>query len=74
MKIVNNNLLELRMRLRVKRQQDFADLLQIDRSHYTQIENNKKQMSLDRALKIYAILKDLIPDLHMEDIFELVEK
>lgn len=73
-KVVKNNLLELRMKLLIKRQQDFADILQLDRSHYTQVENNKKQVSLDRALKIYTILKEMIPGLHMEDIFKLVDE
>jgi putative transcriptional regulator len=71
---VKNNLLEIRMKLMIRKQQEFADLLQLDRSDYTQLENNKKQVSLEKAIKIFLNLKEMIPDLHMEDIFNLNDK
>ena len=63
---VRNRLLEIRMSMGYKFQKDFAEFLGIDPNNYNQIENNKKQVSLEIALKISGKLNK-----HVDEIFKL---
>lgn len=50
--VVKNKLEDIRMELRYKKQQDFADFLEIDRWLYNRYENNKVQPNAENLLKI----------------------
>lgn len=63
---VKNRLLEIRLSMGYKFQKDFGEFLEIDPNNYNQIENNKKQVSLEVALKISQKL-----NLHTDEIFKL---
>lgn len=69
---IKNKLLSIRLQLGYKKQGEFADYLKIGRSNYNLIENNKKQVTLIMAFYISDRLKEKIPGIHIEDIFELV--
>lgn len=63
---MKNRLLEIRLNMGYKNQQDFADYLAVGRSNYNLIENNKKQVTLEMAMRIAQKVNK-----HVEDIFEL---
>ncbi|MCY6485903.1 helix-turn-helix domain-containing protein [Clostridium aestuarii] len=50
--MIKNKLLDIRLELKYKTQKQFADFLRINVKTYSQIENNKKQVSLENAFKI----------------------
>ena len=66
--MVKNNLLEIRLKLGYKFQNEFADFLEIGEKDYNRIENNKKQVTLDTALRIAKKL-----NMHVEEIFTLTD-
>lgn len=61
--MVRNKLLEIRLKLGYKKQQDFAEFLGINRNTYNLIENNKKTVNLDNALLIAEKLNLKIEDI-----------
>ncbi|SCI99080.1 Helix-turn-helix domain [uncultured Clostridium sp.] len=61
--MVKNRLLEIRLNLGYKKQQDFAEFLGINRNTYSLIENNKKSVNLDNAFLIAGKLKMKIEDI-----------
>lgn len=61
--MVKNRLLEIRLQMGFKKQKDFAAFLEIDSNNYNQIENNKKQVNLEVALKIVKKLKKPIEEI-----------
>lgn len=61
--MVRNKLLEIRLKLGYKKQQDFAEFLGINRNTYSLIENNKKSVNLDNAFLIAAKLGMRIEDI-----------
>jgi len=65
---IKNKLLEIRLKLGYKTSKDFADYLNIGKSNYSLIENNKKQVTLEQGLRIAKKL-----NMRAEDIFELVD-
>jgi putative transcriptional regulator len=64
--MIKNKLLEIRLQLGYKFQKDFAEFLGMDFKDYNRIENNKKQVELETAIKIALKL-----GMHVEDIFKL---
>lgn len=60
---VKNRLLDIRLKLGYKKQQDFAKFLEIGRSKYNRYENNKNQPT---AEDLFIIAKKL--NIKMEDI------
>ncbi|WP_315117446.1 helix-turn-helix domain-containing protein [uncultured Clostridium sp.] len=66
--VIRNRLLEIRLQLGYKTSKDFAEYLNIGKSNYSLIENNKKQVTLEQAFKIAKKL-----NMKVDDIFELVE-
>lgn len=66
---IKNKLLEIRLKLGYKNAKDFADFLELGKSNYSLIENNKKQVTLEQAFKIARKLK-----MNVEEVFELVEE
>lgn len=67
--MIKNRLLQIRLQLEYKLQKDFAEFLGINIKDYNRIENNRKQVSLEVALKISKKLGK-----PLEDIFELLEE
>lgn len=61
---MKNRLLEIRLKLGYKRQNEFGELLGLSKSAYNMIENNKKQVALESALDIAEKL-----NMHVDDIF-----
>lgn len=50
--MIKNKLLDIRLEMRFKTQQEFADYLQIDRWLYNRYEKNKVQPNGENLLKI----------------------
>lgn len=67
--MVKNRLLEIRLQLGYKFQSDFAEFLGINIKDYNRIENNKKQVNLETALRISKRIGK-----PLENIFELLEE
>lgn len=63
--MIRNRLLDIRLEMKYKTQKEFSDLLDINFKTYSQIENNKKQVSLENAFKIAKKL-----NLKIEDIWQ----
>lgn len=61
--MVKNNLKEIRMREYMLNSSEFAKLLGISLSTYSQIESNKKNVSLENALIISEKLNRKIEDI-----------
>lgn len=67
--MVKNKLLDLRLKLGYKKQQDFAAFLGITKAQYNKYENNKEQPSIK---VLYAICKKV--NIKMDDlIYEELE-
>lgn len=65
---VKNHLKEIRMREYMLNQTEFAKILDLSQQDYNRIENNKKQVTIETALKISKKLNKPV-----EQIFELLE-
>ena len=63
---VKNKLKEIRMKEYMLSQKEFAVLLEVLPDNYSRIENNKTQLSLERAILIAKKLNKKV-----EDIFEV---
>lgn len=63
--MIKNRLLDIRLEMKYKTQKEFSDLLNINVKTYSQIENNKKLVSLENAFKIANKL-----NLKIEDIWQ----
>lgn len=63
---VKNRLKEIRMKEYMLNQKEFAEMLGILPDNYSRIENNKAQLSLERAIIIARKLNKSV-----EDIFEV---
>ena len=64
---LKNKLLQIRLGLGYKTAKEFSEFLNIGKSSYSLLENNKKQVTLEQA---FIIAKKL--NMKLEDIFELV--
>lgn len=64
--VIENKLLDIRLRAGYKTQKSFADFLGIDRNDYNKIENNKKQVGIKLAFMIAMKL-----NMKVDDIFYL---
>jgi putative transcriptional regulator len=64
--MVKNRLLEIRLHMGYRFQKDFAEFLGVDSNNYNLIENNRKQVSLETALKIAKKL-----NISVENIFTI---
>lgn len=62
--MLRNRLLNIRLELGYKFQKDFAEFLEMSKKDYNLIENNKKGISLEKALEIASKL-----NLNVEDIW-----
>lgn len=60
--MLKNKLKEIRMREYMMSQKDFADMLGFNYGSYSQIENNKKSVSLENAYDIAEKLNKKIED------------
>ncbi|MFR5264492.1 helix-turn-helix transcriptional regulator [Clostridium sp.] len=60
---IKNRLLEIRLKLGYKKQDDFAKYLEINRTQYNLYENNKKQPKLEILCKISKKLNIKLDDL-----------
>lgn len=65
--MLKNKLLDIRLGRRFKRAKDFAIILDISSPYYSELENNKKQPSLEGAFKIAAKLNLKIDDIWFEE-------
>lgn len=63
--MIKNKLLDIRLEMKYKTQKEFANFLNINIKTYSQIENNKKQVSLENAFIISTKL-----NLKIEDIWQ----
>lgn len=61
--MVKNKLLEIRLKLGYKKQKDFAEYLGMSNKDYNLIENNKKGISLNKALEIAEKLELKVEDI-----------
>ncbi|MGL4740161.1 MAG: helix-turn-helix transcriptional regulator [Sarcina sp.] len=50
--MIKNNLLDLRLERKYKKQKDFAAFLEISDSYYNKLENNKSIMTVDTLFQI----------------------
>lgn len=66
--VIKNKLLDIRLEKKYKLQKDFAEYLGISEKDYCRIEGNKKQVTLETAIKIAEKL-----DMKVEDIFKIEE-
>ncbi|MGL4761891.1 MAG: helix-turn-helix transcriptional regulator [Sarcina sp.] len=64
--MIKNNLLNLRLERKYKKQKDFAGFLEISESYYNKLENNKSVMTVDT---LFQIAKKLNIDIN-EIVFE----
>ncbi|WP_297521611.1 helix-turn-helix transcriptional regulator [uncultured Clostridium sp.] len=64
--MIKNNLLNLRLERKYKKQKDFAAFLGISESYYNKLENNKSVMTVDT---LFQIAKKLNIDIN-EIVFE----
>jgi putative transcriptional regulator len=60
---VKNRLLEIRLKLGYKNSKDFAELLGLNKSMYSLIENNKRNVNLENAFFIAEKLNMKIEDI-----------
>ncbi|MDP4174151.1 MAG: helix-turn-helix domain-containing protein [Bacteroidota bacterium] len=67
--MIKNRLLQIRLQMGYRFQNEFAEFLGINIKDYNRIENNKKQVSLEVALRISKKICKPV-----EDIFELLEE
>ena len=65
--MLKNRLLQIRLGLGYKTAKEFGEFLNIGKSSYSLLENNKKQVTLEQAFIIAEKL-----NMKLEDIFELV--
>ncbi|MDU2489339.1 MAG: helix-turn-helix domain-containing protein [Clostridium celatum] len=61
--MVKNRLLNIRLELGYKFQKDFAEFLGMSKKDYNLIENNKKGISLEKALEIASRLNLKVEDI-----------
>jgi DNA-binding XRE family transcriptional regulator len=61
--MVRNRLLEIRLKLGYKNSKDFAEFLGINKSMYSLIENNKRNVNLENAFDIAEKLNMKIEDI-----------
>ncbi|UYZ39097.1 helix-turn-helix domain-containing protein (plasmid) [Clostridium beijerinckii] len=67
--MLKNKLLEIRLELGYKNSKDFASFLEINKSMYSLVENNKRNVNLENA---YDIAKKL--NMRIEDIWYKVKE
>lgn len=60
--MVKNRLLEIRLKLGYKNAKDFAEFLDLNKSMYSLIENNKRNVNLENAFDIAEKLNMKIED------------
>lgn len=61
--MIKNRLLEIRLKLGYKNSKDFAEFLEVNKSMYSLIENNKRTVTLDTAYNIAEKLNLIIEDI-----------
>lgn len=61
--MVKNRLLEIRLQLGYKNSKDFAEFLGINKSMYSLIENNKRNVNLENAFDIAEKLNMKVEDI-----------
>lgn len=61
--MLKNRLKEIRMKEYMMSQRAFADMLGFNYGSYSQIENNKKSVSLENAYEIAIKLNKMIEDI-----------
>lgn len=65
--MIKNRLLEIRLKLGYKFQKDFAEVLSMSKKDYNLIENNKKGISLEKALFIAEKLNMKVEDIWFKE-------
>lgn len=60
---MKNKLLEIRLKLGYKNSKDFAEFLGLNKSMYSLIENNKRNVNLENAFDIAEKLNMKIEDI-----------
>lgn len=68
---VKNKLQKFRFELGYRFAKDFAEHLEQPYVTYSQWENNKTQISLEKIVEIYLVLKHDNPQLHIEELLVL---
>lgn len=68
---IKNRLNYWRHQLLIDTQTEFASLIGVSDYSLNRWEKQKEQPGLNNLLKIYLKLKELIPDLHLEDLIEI---
>lgn len=65
--MLKNKLLEIRLKLGYKNSKDFANFLGINKSMYSLIENNKRNVNLENAFDIAEKLNMKIEDIWFKE-------
>ena len=65
--LLKNRLLEIRLSLGYKFQKDFAEKLGMSKKDYNLIENNKKGISLEKAIDIAEKLNMKVEDIWFKE-------
>lgn len=65
--MLKNRLLNIRLELGYKFQKDFAEFLGMSKKDYNLIENNKKGISLEKALEIASRLNLKVEDIWFKE-------
>lgn len=65
--MLKNKLLEIRLKLGYKNSKDFADFLGVNKSMYSLIENNKRNVNLENAFDIAEKLNMKIEDIWFKE-------
>jgi len=68
---MKNRLKYFRHKLQIDTQTEFAELLGLAKYQLSRFENQRGQPNIETAIRIFQRLKPLLPDLHLEDLFEL---
>lgn len=68
--MLKNKLKYYRHKLQIDTQREYADLLGFSGFSVNRWEKQAAQPDITSTFKIYLILKNHIPELHMEDLFE----
>ena len=66
---IKNKLLEVRLKLGYKRQKDFAEYLELNKTQYNKYENNMQQPSIEI---FYKISKKL--EISIDELVEFIEE
>lgn len=68
--MIKNRLKAIRHQLEIDTQTEFAELFNVARPQLNRWERQKEQPSLDTAIKMWKLLRERMPGLNLQDLFE----